>query len=143
MNKVYLASSWKNKKLVDKVDVFLKSRGFEVSNFTHPDDRDYLFNWDQIPNSANMTQLDVMQIPLVNNSFKEDKGWLDWADWIFLILPCGKSAHLEAGYAAGSGKKLAIYAEEFPKGEFDSMYGFCDIIGTNLEELVQLMKRYV
>lgn len=139
--KVYLASSWKNKKLVDKVDAFLKSKGFEVTNFTHPDDRKYLFNWEQIPNSKNMNQLDVMQIPLVNNSFKEDKGWLDWADCVFLVLPCGKSAHLEAGYAVGSGKKLVIYAEEFPKGEFDTMYGFCNIIGTNLEEVTQLMEK--
>ena len=42
-----------------------------------------------------------------------------------MIHPCGKSAHLEAGYAKGSGKLLYMWGS-FPKGEFDVMYGFAD-----------------
>lgn len=40
-----------------------------------------------------------------------------------MILPCGRSAHLEGGYAVGKGKALYILGH-FPKGEFDVMYGF-------------------
>ncbi|KKK63940.1 hypothetical protein LCGC14_2989230 [marine sediment metagenome] len=43
-------------------------------------------------------------------------------------LTAGKSTHLEAGYAKGKGKKLIIYSGKFPKGEFDVMYGFADMV---------------
>lgn len=140
MSKVYIASSWKNKDLLSVVDSALKLEGFEVSNFSHPDDRDSVFNWGDILGSNTMNIIDVLQVPAVIESFKEDKKWLDWSDWVLLVLPSGKSSHLEAGYAVGAGKKLAIYAKKFPVGEFDTMYGFADVIGSELTEVMQLMK---
>lgn len=38
-----------------------------------------------------------------------NKAALDWADACVLVLPCGRSAHLEAGYCAGQGKVTIFY----------------------------------
>ena len=73
-------------------------------------------------------------------AFDEDKKWIDWADVVFLLLPAGKSSHLEAGYAKGQGKKLVIFQENFPKGEFDVMYGFADLITNNMSQLVTFLE---
>ena len=43
----------------------------------------------------------------------------------YQVMPCGRSSHLEGGYAKGKGKLLFLYGE-FKKGEFDAMYGFAD-----------------
>jgi hypothetical protein len=53
---------------------------------------------------------------------------------VVLILPSGKSSHLEAGYAKGCGKKLYIIGG-FVKGEFETMYGFADGMFTDIMEL--------
>ncbi len=42
-----------------------------------------------------------------------------------LLLPSGRSSHLEAGYGVGSGKELFIFGD-LPVGEFDAMYGFAE-----------------
>jgi hypothetical protein len=40
-------------------------------------------------------------------------------------MPCGRSSHLEGGYAKGQGKRLFLWGD-FAKGEFDVMYGLAD-----------------
>ncbi len=46
--------------------------------------------------------------PIALHGFKYDKEGLDWCDTCVLLLPCGKSAHLEAGYAIGQGKPTLV-----------------------------------
>ena len=40
--------------------------------------------------------------------FLFDRDALHWCDTLVLLLPCGKSAHLEAGYAMGQGKQTFV-----------------------------------
>jgi len=55
--------------------------------------------------------------------FHSDKNGLDWCDTVVLVLPSGRSAHLEAGYAVGQGKDVFVVGPPI-KGEFDLMHGF-------------------
>jgi len=91
-----------------------------------------------------MDAIDLLSFSRVQEAFKEDKKWLDWCDTCTLVLPSGKSAHLEAGYAKGSGKELIIFGL-FLKGERDVMYGFADNLFRNCEiaEMFQWLKRPV
>jgi hypothetical protein len=59
-----------------------------------------------------------------------------------MVLPCSKSSHLEGGYAVGKGKKLYIIGD-FPKGEFDVMYGFSDALirWSDFEILKELLEK--
>ena len=57
-----------------------------------------------------------------------------------LVLPAGKSGHIEAGIAYGMGKKC------YAIGEFDatdSLYNIFDSIFSNQEQLEEFLKKYM
>lgn len=139
--KIYLASSWKNAEKVKSIKGLLKDHGHEVDAFCDDSDGRFIFCFDDLPNVAEQNSISVLEFPIVQKAFEEDKKWLDWADATLLILPSGKSAHLEAGYTKGQGKKLIIYQDVFPKGEFDVMYGFADLITDNFEKVIQYLEK--
>jgi hypothetical protein len=68
---------------------------------------------------------------------------MEWADTCVLLLPCGRSAHIEAGYMKGRAKRLII---AFPNEEretwFESelMYLLADNITVGIEELKEALK---
>lgn len=55
--------------------------------------------------------------------FEFDKKHLDRCDTAVLVMPAGKSGHIELGYAIGSGKRAFVYFPEEPD-RFDVMYRF-------------------
>ena len=130
--KIYLASSWKNKDAVLKMAKVLRDYGHEVDAFCDETAR-VSFNWSELLETMDLEGIDITEQDAttmldhwrVQDAFTEDKQWLDWADAVIMLMPCGRSAHLEAGYAVGSGKKLYIVGG-FEKGEFEVMYGFAD-----------------
>jgi len=138
--KVYLASSWKNEKLVKEVKRQLEAEGNIVDAFCDPSGGRYVFSFDRLPDVSAKDARTVMEEPEVQYAFHEDKAWIDWSEAVVLILPAGKSAHLEAGYAKGQGKHLIIYQEEFPLGDFDVMYGFADLITDDLNGVAQYLR---
>lgn len=127
--KLYLASSWKNATWLTGLAKTFTSRGHLVDCFCDGSNGRSVFRWTELGKTPDaMMEHDaktVFEYPIVLRAFDEDKRWLDWAEAVILCLPCGRSAHLEAGYAKGQGKKLWIYGV-LPKGEFDVMYGFAD-----------------
>ena len=60
---------------------------------------------------------------------------LTWADTCVLVLPCGRSAHTEAGWMAGAGKRVLAYLPEMVEPEL--MYKLFDGVAGSLEELVE------
>ena len=69
---------------------------------------------------------------IVLNIFKEDMEAEKNSNNFLLVLPAGKSGHIEAGVAYGLGKKC------FAIGEYDatdSLYNIFDKIFSNIEEL--------
>lgn len=127
--RIYLASSWKNQQAVLNLADCLEKEGFEVDAFCRATDNRYSFHWSELVDSeddlANYDAIDMLSDSRTQRAFKEDKKWLDWADCVIMMLPCGRSSHLEAGYGKGQGKLLYIYGY-MPKGEFDVMYGLAD-----------------
>jgi hypothetical protein len=61
------------------------------------------------------------------------------ADAIILVLPAGKSSHLELGYGTGSGQTTAILLDEKPQPEL--MYNLAGLVTPNLEELVEWLDK--
>lgn len=141
--KIYLASSWKNAALVKNIKERLEAEGNEVDAFCDTSAGRFVFSFDQLPaNISEHNAISIFNFPPVNRAFQEDKKWLDWSEATLLILPAGKSAHLEAGYAKGQGKRLVIYQEDFPNGEFDVMYGFADLITDDINEVVEYFDQH-
>ena len=127
--RIYIASSWKNQSDVLELADKLIQEGFEVDAFCRATDTRYVFHWSElVDNEDDLKYYDAIEMladPRTQRAFQEDRKWLDWADCVVMLMPCGRSSHLEAGYAKGQGKLLYIYGP-FPRGEFDVMYGLAD-----------------
>ena len=146
--RIYLASSWRNAELVRATASFLRTCGFSVDDFTDTrTDREggerfvfdrYVFNAAEV-NLDKCDAVEFLRSKEVQQAFQQDKVGLDWADACVLILPAGRSSHLEAGYAVGRGKKLVIFGEFHP-GEYDTMYGFADLLTSDPNELNAFLK---
>lgn len=114
MRKIYLASSWRNPFQPELVS-YLKDIGHKVYDFRNPKENNYGFGWNQIdPNWEKWSAKEyIKQLnhPLSIMGFNNDKNAMDWADTCILLLPCGNSAHIEAGYMIGQGKPCLILIE--------------------------------
>ena len=121
----------------------LRGAGYEVDAFcddSRPNGR-FVFHFSEIGDASQLDAVNFLEDDRSKLAFAEDKKWIDWADAVLLILPAGKSSHLEAGYAVGCGKFLIIWHNEFPKGEFDVMYGFAHLITDSIREVLDFLER--
>lgn len=66
---------------------------------------------------------------------------LEKSDVVLLMLPCGKSAHMEAGWIKGVDGKVIIYGEMI-KGEFDAMYGMADLVTDDFNKVLDYLCVY-
>jgi len=134
--KIYVASSWRNSHQPYVVEA-LREMGCEVYDFRNPPHGRGGFAWSQIdPAWQSWTPAqwrDALRHPLAVEGFNSDKAGMDWADACVLVLPCGRSAHLEAGWFAGKGKPVAFLALE--PSEPDLMVGLGNGVLTSFVEL--------
>jgi hypothetical protein len=120
--RVYVASSWRNEKQPRVVEA-LRRAGYDVYDFRQPVTGNEGFHWSTIDpdwkqwNPEQFRQ--ALHHPIAKEGFQFNKNALDNCDACVLVLPCGRSAHLEAGYAIGQGKPTAILLET---GEPELMY---------------------
>lgn len=120
MRKIYLATSWKNTEQ-PKVLARLRGLGHEVYDFRNPSPGNTGFTWEQCemewgdPIDMRNPALYVRHVArnaATKEGFKLDRDALHWCDTCVLLLPCGRSAHLEAGYAMGQGKETFIILDK-------------------------------
>ena len=70
--------------------------------------------------------------------FRADLDALNWADTCLLVLPCGRSAHTEAGWMKGAGKKVMVYIPEMQEAEL--MYKLFELVSDSLEEVDEYLQ---
>ncbi len=106
--RVYLASSWRNTRYPAAL-AGLRLAGFEVYDFRDPGS---MFQWKQIdPGWADWKPEEIVQAlgnPLTGRAFDADREAIAGCDALVMLMPCGASAHMELGYAAGLGKRTAV-----------------------------------
>jgi hypothetical protein len=83
------------------------------------------------------TYLDMIDHPRAIEGYESDFAAMNRADTFVMVLPCGKSAHLELGWAAGAGKRTAILCEDPIEPEL--MYRMADFIAPTLSDLLGWM----
>lgn len=71
--------------------------------------------------------------------FAFDKHHIDRADIGVLIMPAGKSGHLELGYMLGKGKPGYILLDK--PDRWDVMYQFATGVFFNMEDLIEELKK--
>ncbi len=109
--RIYVASSWRNDYQPDVI-LGLREAGHEVYDFRNPRPENHGFHWSEIDRewkSWTMRRfIEALSHPLAEEGFGEDYRAMQWAEACVLVLPAGRSAHLEAGWFAGAGKPLLI-----------------------------------
>lgn len=141
--RIYVASSWRNP-IQQQVVAALRDGGHEVYDFKNPAPGQHGFGWSEIDADWKQWTPDAFRRKLtefpdpVVRGFGLDKAALDWCDTCVLVLPCGRSAHLEAGYAAGQGKRVFVLLHE-DKFEPELMYLLCDGIFCRLDGLIEVI----
>ena len=138
MARIYVASSWRNQYYPEVVQR-LREAGHEVYDFRNPPHGGAGFHWTDVdPDAPNWTYAQYaegLHHPLAERQFQADIDALSWADTCVLVLPCGRSAHTEAGWMAGAGKRVVAYLPEMVEPEL--MYKLFDDVAGSLEELVE------
>lgn len=114
--KIYVASSWRNEHQPGVLQ-FIRKLGHEVYDFKHPAPGNNGFHWSELDggwkNWTFYTYRAALNHPITEDGFTRDMEALRRCDVCVLVQPCGRSAHLELGYAAGARKRTAIY---YPPG---------------------------
>lgn len=80
------------------------------------------------------TYLRMIEHERAVQGFDSDFAAMEKADTFVLVLPCGRSAHLELGWAVGAGKRTAILLEEPTEPEL--MYRMVDHLAPSLMDLL-------
>lgn len=141
MSRIYLASSWRNHNQHRMVEI-LRADGHEVYDFKSPASFKG-FHWSEIDDDwtawSSADFVTALQDPIAERGFKLDFDAMKWAEVCVLLLPCGRSAHLEAGYFVGVGKPLFILLdndEVIP----ELMYKMANKVCSDAQSLLEVLK---
>ena len=141
--KVYVASSWRNVHQPEVVQC-LRSAGYTVYDFRNPHEhtleREQGFHWTDIdPTWQSWTVeqfIAALEHPLAQDGFNSDFTNLREADAVVLVAPCGRSAHLELGFAVGRNIPTIMLLD---KGEPELMYKMATHLAINLDEVLSYL----
>ncbi len=133
--KIYVASSWRNL-LQPAIVHALRRSGHDVYDFKNPAPGNTGFRWTEIDPEWKAWDAkayrEALQHPVAAAGYALDIGALKACDACVLVLPSGRSASWEFGYAMGQGKRGAVV--QFDPIEPELMYREAEII-TNMNEL--------
>lgn len=130
---VYIGGSMSNRDGIAKVAAVLRIRGLvPFYDWIMPGEETDQ-KWREFSERMGETYLDALESAHAKNVFEFDKRWLDRSDAFVLVLPAGRSAHLEAGYMIGQGKPVAILLEE-ENSRWDVMYRFAGLVTDDATE---------
>src|SRR5678816_2749619 len=108
---LYVASSWRNP-LYDGVIAALNAAKVPLYDFKRPGHHKEGFQWSAIDAQWQHWSPRAYRIALTharaNAGFHADMEALEACTRLLLVLPCGRSAHLELGHAIGAGKETII-----------------------------------
>ena len=119
MSRIYIASSWRNQYQQQLVEE-LRKRGHKVYDFKHPYGRNDVPVWESVSVTQNLRSAYVekclkggefKRMLLDRQSikrFEEHFTAMQDADTCILLLPAGRSSHIEAGHMNGMGKRVFV-----------------------------------
>ena len=136
---IYVASSWRNPRYEGVLDCLTQ---WNIAFYNWRDEEG--FHWSDVFNTESVDHwttpikperyIDGMRHERARAGFERDMQHLREAEAVILVLECGKSAHLEAGWAAGAGKPTALYITGDLQPEL--MYGMFDVMTDDIDILM-------
>lgn len=139
--RIYVASSWRSG-LQPRVVRCLREAGHEVYDFREMAAGERRLDWSDIDPDWRGWTPDRLREGLRHGAARDCFGRVTdamrRAAAFVLVQPCGRSAHLELGWAIGAGKHTSVLlaAGEDP----ELMYGMADTIAVDTGELVDQLR---
>ncbi len=135
---IYLIGSLRNSE-VPAIATALRERGWDVFDDWYaagPEADDY---WQKYETARGHNYREALSGYAARHVFKFDKAHIERCDVGLLVLPAGKSGHLELGYMLGTGKPGYILLPE-KTDRYDVMYKFATDVFTTFEEMWEAFK---
>ena len=133
MKSIYIIGALRNPKIPEFANE-LQAQGFEgfADWFSPgPDADDYLRDYSK---ARGLSYAGALKSYAARHIFEFDKYHLDRCDAVVMLMPAGKSGHLELGYAIGCGKPGYILFDSEPE-RYEIMVQFATGIFFSKEEL--------
>lgn len=133
--RLYLIGSLRNPQ-IPVVAQSLRQCGYEVFDDWHsagPNADDHLRDYEK---ARGHSYAQGLKGHAARHVYNFDKHHIDASDIGVMLLPAGKSGHLELGYMIGQGKPGFIWIPESEPERWDIMYQFADAVVYNELELV-------
>lgn len=145
MSKIYVASSWRNE-YYPRVISALMQAGHEVWDWRNPPTGSGGFKWQDVgmpdykhgDRVSYIDYIDMIEQPRAIEGFQADFKGMQWCDIGVLLLPSGRSAHIEAGWIRGQAKALYVIRPE--DDEPDLMHKLASAIFQNADDLIGHLK---
>lgn len=141
MSKLYLIGSLRNK-AVPELAARVRENHVNIEVFDDwysagPEADDYWKTYEQAKHGTDsQAYVTALNGYAAEHVFQFDKHHLDTATHALLVLPAGKSGHMEITYAAyGAGCNTAILLEEGADPRWDVMYKFIPNILTSFDDV--------
>ena len=137
---VYIIGALKNPR-IPLVGNLLRAEGYDVMDewFTPGEHADT--NWQAYEKLRGRSYEDALAGRAARNIYMFDRAYLDLSDVAVLVMPAGKSAMLELGYAKGSQKHTVLFLDGAEPDRYDVMPNFADYVVSGELELVALLSR--
>ena len=122
-HRIYVASSWRNGYYPEVVAKLREARRLLPRPHRHLPVGQYR---------------DMLSHPKAERQFHNDIEAMEACDTCVLVLPCGRSAHTEAGWFAGKGRTTIAYIPE--KQEPELMYKLFSKVCCSIDELIKALE---
>lgn len=135
---VYLIGSLRNP-VVPETANKLRVAGYEVFDDWYAAGEEADDKWRDYEKGRGHSYIEALRGHAAGHVFEYDKEHLTRAEHVILVLPGGRSAHLELGWAIGRGKRSYVILDSYER--WDVMYKFVDGVVYTVEELIETYLR--
>jgi len=136
---IYLIGSLRNPE-IPKIAEQLRDAGYDVFDDWHSAGPEADDSWQAYEEDRGRSFAEALDGAHATNVFEFDKKNIEAADVVVMVMPAGKSAHLELGWSLGHGKPGFVLLNDEPE-RFDVMYRFADGIAMDVQHLTNLLRR--
>lgn len=138
---IYIIGSLRNP-AVPGVGNLIRNAGFEAFDDWHGAGAHADDEWQRYEKERGRGYREALAGRAAQNVFNFDKTNLDRSKGTLLVLPAGKSGHLEFGYNRGRGAVSVILLEGEPE-RYDVMYNFAHLVTTDPKEAVTFFEKEI
>jgi len=134
---LYIIGSLRNDN-IPKVGEEIRSLGIDVFDdwfAAGPEADDF---WKKYEQARGRTYREALEGYAAKNVFAFDQHHLDRCDAVLLVLPAGRSGHMELAYSLGRNKPGYILIDDPER--WDVMYRFATRVFMNKEEMIEYFK---